>query len=127
MLGGCAKSVTLSEFIEIKAEGANGYGTISRNVKEDELTAEIYGEELKELDMSKMKDLSDAADMYKEYQEEIEEYNKIKKALDDIEVEVDKDSKLKNGDVVKVTVKFPEDMNWMSASVIPNTNTRFPG
>lgn len=24
MLGGCAKSVTLSEFIEIKAEGANG-------------------------------------------------------------------------------------------------------
>lgn len=110
MLGGCAKSVTLSEFIEIKAEGANGYGTISHNVKENELAAEIYGEELKELDMSKVKDLSDAADMYKEYQEEKEEYDKIKKALDDIEVEVDKESKLKNGDVVKVTVKFPEDL-----------------
>ena len=110
MLGGCAKSVALSEFIEIKADGANGYGTIYRNVKEDELTAEIFGEELKEIDMDDVKDLSDAADMYKEYKEKKEEYNKIKKALDSIEVEVDKEAKLKNGDVVKVTVKFPEDL-----------------
>ena len=34
-------------------------------------------------------------------EEEIEEYNKIKKALDDIEVEVDKDSKLRIGDTIK--------------------------
>lgn len=110
MLGGCAKSINISEYIKITCEGANGYGTISTNLQEKELATEIYGENPDDIDLDSIKNVGDMADKYKEYTEMKEEYDAVKDSLDHVDIVVDKNENLKNGDVVKVTVNFPEQL-----------------
>lgn len=110
LLGGCSKNISIKDFVQVKAEGADGYGTISSSVKKDDLAKEIYGEEVKKVSLSDFKDASSAAEAYQEYQEKLAEYNKIKSALDNISIGLDKKSSLKNGDVVKVEIKYPESL-----------------
>lgn len=110
MLGGCAKSINISEYIEIKCEGANGYGTINTDLKEKELATEIYGENPDDIDMDSIKSIGDMADKYKEYAEMEKEYSAIKTSLELVTIEVDKRENLKNGDVVRLTVNFPDQL-----------------
>lgn len=102
LLSGCAKKISISEYIEITCEGANGYGSLEASVKTSELAAEIYGEEIEDFDYEDIKDLEDAADAYKEYSEKAKEYEKVEDSLDAIEINLDKTESVKNGDVVKV-------------------------
>lgn len=97
LLTGCGKSVDISQFITITCEGASGYATISGEVKQTELMKEIVGEDAIS-DMSSIEDLED-----------VQEYLEIATAIQGINVEFDKTEQLKNGDVVKVTVKVSED------------------
>lgn len=110
MLGGCAKSINISEYIKITCEGANGYGTISTNLQKKELATEICGENPDDFDLDSIKNIGDMADKYKEYNEKKKKYDTIKDSLGHVDVVVDKRENLKNGDVVKVTVNFPEQL-----------------
>lgn len=108
LLSGCSKKISISEFIEITSEGANGYGSLEVSLKKNELATEIYGEDIEDFDLDDIKDLGDAADAYKEYSEKSKEYEKIKDSLDYIDINLEKSEQVKNGDVVKVIVTVPE-------------------
>lgn len=108
LLSGCSKKISISDYIEITSEGANGYGSLEVSLKKSELATEIYGEDIEDIDLDDIEDLEDAADAYKEYSEKSKAYEKIKDSLDYIEINLDKSEQVKNGDVVKVTVTVSE-------------------
>ncbi|RPF57476.1 hypothetical protein [Abyssicoccus albus] len=101
-LYGCGKK-DVTEYISLEFNGVDGYGTTSYDVDHEKLMEEAY--DIKEEDF---KDLSEDEIKEKLDEDTFKELRSI--GMDGgLDIKVEPDEKLSNGDKVKVTVDFNED------------------
>lgn len=96
-LAGCNERINLMDYVDVKFDGTDGYGTAEVSMNEDKLDSAL-GYTGSTTDAAALDGDKDAK-------------NALAAALvlNDLEPKIDKKENLKNGDSVKVTLKFDKD------------------